>query len=205
MKITLFGTNLISNYVVIFQQVYFAHKGSMQYSSSIHVNTIALINRMTFLYLVSHRYLKEWANFRKLHLNPRRPWALQEQVTFLSILCVSPFRRVIMVHTTNGNLTFIFTKITVINMRPGTSHYSDVIISPIASQTAGVSIVYSSGCPGVDQRKHQSATSLACVRGIHQWPVNSRHEGTVTRKCFHLMTSPCWIGDVHLTGSPGHG
>ena len=29
-------------------------------------------------------------------------------------------------------------------------------------------------------RKHQSSISLAFVRGIHRWPVNSLHKGTVT-------------------------
>ena len=42
------------------------------------------------------------------------------------------------------------------------------------------SIVYS----GANQRKHQSSASLAFVRGIHRWPVNSPHKGAVTRKMF---------------------
>ena len=37
-------------------------------------------------------------------------------------------------------------------------------------------------CSGADQREHQSSSSLAFVRGIHRWPVNSPHWGTVTRK-----------------------
>ena len=37
---------------------------------------------------------------------------------------------------------------------------------------------------GTDQRKHQSSASLAFVRGIHRWPVNSPHKGPVTRKMF---------------------
>ena len=37
---------------------------------------------------------------------------------------------------------------------------------------------------GADQRKHQSSMSLAFVRGIHRWPVNSPHKGPVTRKMF---------------------
>ena len=37
---------------------------------------------------------------------------------------------------------------------------------------------------GKDQRKHQSAASLAFVRGIHRWPVNSPHKDPVTRKMF---------------------
>ena len=37
---------------------------------------------------------------------------------------------------------------------------------------------------GTDERKHQSCASLASVRGIHRWPVNSPHKGPVTRKMF---------------------
>ena len=37
---------------------------------------------------------------------------------------------------------------------------------------------------GADQRKHQNSESLAIVRGIHRWPVNSPHKGPVTRKMF---------------------
>ena len=47
-----------------------------------------------------------------------------------------------------------------------------------------VSIVYSTVCPGADERKHQSSASLAFVRGIHRWPVNSPHKGPVTPKMF---------------------
>ena len=53
-------------------------------------------------------------------------------------------------------------------------HYSDVMISAMGSQIAGVSSVYSNVCSGTDQRKHQSLVSLAFVRGI---PVNSRTNG----------------------------
>ena len=35
---------------------------------------------------------------------------------------------------------------------------------------------------GADQRKHQSSASLAIVRVIHRWLVNSPHKGPVTRK-----------------------
>ena len=61
-------------------------------------------------------------------------------------------------------------------------HYSDTIMSAMASQTTGVSIVYSTVCWGVVQRKHQSPASLAFVRGIHWWPVNSPHKVPLTRK-----------------------
>ena len=48
----------------------------------------------------------------------------------------------------------------------------------------GVSIVCSTFCSDADQRKLQSSASLACVRGIHRWPVDSPHKGPVTRKMF---------------------
>ena len=44
-------------------------------------------------------------------------------------------------------------------------HYSDVIMSVMASQITCVTIVYSSVCSGADQRNHQSPESLAFVRG----------------------------------------
>ena len=59
-------------------------------------------------------------------------------------------------------------------------HYSDVIMSAIT----GVTSVYSTVCSRPDQRKHQSSASLAVVRGIHRWPVNSPHKGAMSRKMF---------------------
>ena len=66
------------------------------------------------------------------------------------------------------------------------NHYSDVIMSVMASQITGVSIVYSTVCSAADRRKHQSSASLAFARGIHRWPVNSPHTGPVTRKLFQF-------------------
>ena len=43
-------------------------------------------------------------------------------------------------------------------------------------------------------KKHQSSTSLAFVRGIHWWQVNSPHKWPVTRKMFYLMTSSWGMG-----------
>ena len=63
-------------------------------------------------------------------------------------------------------------------------HYNDVIMIPAASQITSLTIVYSSVYSGAGQRKHQSSASLAFVRGIHRWPVNSPHKGPVTRKMF---------------------
>ena len=64
------------------------------------------------------------------------------------------------------------------------AYYSDVIMNTIASQITGVSIVYSTVCSGADQRNYQSSTSLAFVRGIHRWPVNSPYKRPVTRKTY---------------------
>ena len=62
--------------------------------------------------------------------------------------------------------------------------YSDVIMGAMASLITGVSIVYSTVCSGVNQRKHQSSALLAFVRGIHWWPANSLYKGPVTRVIF---------------------
>ena len=63
-------------------------------------------------------------------------------------------------------------------------HYSDVIMSPMASQITSFTIVYSTGFLSADHRKHQRFASLAFERGIHRWPVSSRQKGPVTRKMF---------------------
>ena len=63
-------------------------------------------------------------------------------------------------------------------------HYSDVIMSTMASQITSHTSVYSTVCSDADQRKHQNSASLAFVRGIYLWPVNSPHKGPVTRKRF---------------------
>ena len=57
-------------------------------------------------------------------------------------------------------------------------------MSAIASQITSLTIVYSTVYPGGDQRRHQSPASLAFVRRIHHWPVNSPHKWPVTRKMF---------------------
>ena len=74
------------------------------------------------------------------------------------------------------------------------NHYSDVIMSAMASQITGVSIVYLTVSLGADQIRHQSFASLAFLRGIHRWQENSPHKGQVTRKMFPfddvIMKSP---------------
>ena len=88
-----------------------------------------------------------------------------------------------------------------IHKRPGQNHfltkwhnhYSDVIMGVMGSRIIVVFVIYSTVCSGVDHWKHQSSASLASVRGIHRWPVNSPHKGPITRKMFPfdhiIMTS----------------
>ena len=70
-------------------------------------------------------------------------------------------------------------------------HYSDVIMGVMAYST-----VYS----GADQRKHQSSVSLAFVRGIHRWPVNSSRKRPVTRKMFPFDDVIMGKHTTHLAG-----
>ena len=63
-------------------------------------------------------------------------------------------------------------------------HHSDVIMSMMATQIAGISIVYWSVSSGADQRKHRSSVPLAFVREIHHWPGNSQHKRPVKWKIF---------------------
>ena len=71
-----------------------------------------------------------------------------------------------------------------ISLHQAKGNYSDVIMSAMASQITSLTIVYSTVYKGIDQRKHQSSASLAFVRGIHWWLVNTSHKGPVTRKMF---------------------
>ena len=61
-------------------------------------------------------------------------------------------------------------------------HYSDIIMSAMASQFTSLTIVYSTIYSGGDRRRHQSSASLTFVEGIHRWPVNSPHKWPVMRK-----------------------
>ena len=59
-------------------------------------------------------------------------------------------------------------------------HYSEVIMGTMASQITSLTIVYLA----VDSRADQNFTLLAFVRGIHRWPLNSRHKWPVTWTMF---------------------
>ena len=66
-------------------------------------------------------------------------------------------------------------------------------MSAMTYQITGVSLVYSTVCSGSDKKKHQSSVSLAFVRGIHRWPVNSPHKGPVTRKMIPFDDAIMWF------------
>ena len=63
------------------------------------------------------------------------------------------------------------TKFPCIMMKKIILIYIDVMMSAVASQITGISMVCSTVCSGTNQRKHQSSASLAFVRGIYRWPV----------------------------------
>ena len=76
----------------------------------------------------------------------------------------------------------------------------------MASQITSLTIVYYRVYSGADQIKHQSSASLAFVRGIHRWPVNSPHKWPVTRKMcpfddaiMVLPDTPIWWAQCGLT------
>ena len=54
----------------------------------------------------------------------------------------------------------------------------------VSNHLTSLAIIYSTVYSGAGQRKQQSSPSLAFVRGIYRWPVNSPHKGPVTRKMF---------------------
>ena len=54
----------------------------------------------------------------------------------------------------------------------------------MASQIISLTIVYSTIYSGADQGRYHSSASLAFVRVIHRWPVNSSHKWPVTWKMF---------------------
>ena len=74
-------------------------------------------------------------------------------------------------------------------------HYCDVIMSAMASQITSLTVVYPTVYSDADQRKHQSAASLAFARGIHWWPLNSPHKWPVTRKMLPFDDVIMLIGD----------
>ena len=70
-------------------------------------------------------------------------------------------------------------------------HYTDVIMTMMASQITSLTVLYSTVYSDADQSKHQSSASLAFVWGIHRDRWIPRTKCQLRGKCFHLMTSSC--------------
>ena len=86
-------------------------------------------------------------------------------------------------------------------------HYNDAMISKVVSEITSLMIVYSTVYSGTDQRKHQSFTSLAFVRGINRWLVNSPYKEPVTWKMFPFDDVIMRTGSIQLPwplASPKH-
>ena len=76
-------------------------------------------------------------------------------------------------------------------------HYSDIIMGALASQITSLTIVYSTVYSGADRKKHQSSSSLAFVRGIHRWLVNSMCKWPVMWKMFQFDDIIMWYDSSH--------
>ena len=76
-------------------------------------------------------------------------------------------------------------------------------MSTIGSQITSLVIVYSIVYSDADKKKHQSSASLAFVRGIHRWPVNSPHKWPVTRKMFPFDDVIMPLVFSHVSGIHG--
>ena len=67
------------------------------------------------------------------------------------------------------------------------NHYSDKMMSALASQIAGISIFAQ---PFV---KGQVKENIKTLRHWPLWGVDSPQEGPIRRKCFYLMTPSCLV------------
>ena len=79
-------------------------------------------------------------------------------------------------------------------------HHSDVIMSAMASQIAGNSILCSTVGSGADQRTRQSSAPMAFVWGIPPVADGSPHKAPVMRKMFPFKGVIMGIGNWILKG-----
>ena len=68
-----------------------------------------------------------------------------------------------------------------------------------ASQITSITIVYLTAYSVTDKKTHQSSASLAFVRGIHQWPVNSPREFPAQRASNKDNVSIWWHHHISLS------
>ena len=69
------------------------------------------------------------------------------------------------------------------------NNYSVIIMSAMASQIAGTSIIYSGAGKKNIKTPHHWPLSGESIG--YRIPIGFPYKGPVTRKCFHLMTSSC--------------
>ena len=69
-------------------------------------------------------------------------------------------------------------------MKPMWQYYNDVIWARWRLKSPASRLFTQPFIQGADQIKYQRSMSLASVRGIQRWQVNSPHKGPVTRKMF---------------------
>ena len=73
----------------------------------------------------------------------------------------------------------------LLNQLPLFRHYNDVTMSAMVSPITSLTMVYSTVIQAqIKENIIASDASLAFVRGIHRWPVNSPHKWPVTRNTF---------------------
>ena len=109
------------------------------------------------------------------------------------LACISCHIRFILIRIAHIRPSFIYFKIYSLVFF---FHYSDVIMSTIASLITSLVVVYSTVYSDADQSKHQSSASLAFVWGNHRDRWIPRTKDQLRGKCFHLMTSSYYIFDI---------
>ena len=78
--------------------------------------------------------------------------------------------------------------------------YTSPVLNVLSNVTLNITLwtVYSNA----DQRKHQSSASLAFVRRIHRWPLDSPHKGSITLKKFPFDDVIMISADILLALTP---
>ena len=159
--------------------------------------SFALILGVTYHHLTheAQGYMRNWYGSSLVQAKACRP--LESPKSIMTYCLLNKFK-----WTLNQNENFVFQEnvsetsaqslsfccnLNVLNelwLRVGSFHDCDAVMSAMASQITGASIVYITVCWGAEQRKYRNSAPLAFVRGIHRWPVNSPHKGSLTRKIF---------------------
>ena len=137
-----------------------------------HIITVYRVGAFIVQWIIAWYYIHQCSDYGRIYISKFSP-SKDTWFRFLQYILVLPYNSPVI--STHHHFAKTVDSLT---------HYSDMIKSTTAFQITTISIVYSTACSGTDQRKHQSSTSLAFVRGIHRWPVNNRHKGPVTRKMF---------------------